>query len=167
MTHEVQPTGADAVNAKAKRRWYQYSLRTLLLVVTVVGLVLGRIEYLRRKAAYHSGEARKHFATFRQRTRLSEDEARRDIAYARHDDADARGALHHLELAEQFEFARYYPWVLVSEIQRDGFPLNYDDLYYRHLYSEPASDAADELQGTDPLEIPQTWTDLENIMKSP
>ena len=36
-----------APNAKLKCRWYQFSLKTLLVVMTLVGIVLGRVAYLR------------------------------------------------------------------------------------------------------------------------
>ena len=42
MTREVQPA-EPAVSDKPKRRWYQFSLRTLLLAMTFAGIVFGTV----------------------------------------------------------------------------------------------------------------------------
>ena len=47
------------MNAKPNRRWYQFSLKTLLVAITAVGLVLGaggRAFYLKQRAEFHDGE---------------------------------------------------------------------------------------------------------------
>jgi hypothetical protein len=44
------------VNDKPNRRWYQFSLRALLVVMTLAAVLTGRITYLRRMADFHRTE---------------------------------------------------------------------------------------------------------------
>ena len=45
------------MNETPKRRWFRFSLKTLLVVLTLLCVFVGgRIEYLRRWAAYHEQE---------------------------------------------------------------------------------------------------------------
>jgi hypothetical protein len=58
VNHEVQPA-EPAVSDKPKRRWFQFSLKTLLFAITVIGLLLGaggRAFYLTQRAEFHDGE---------------------------------------------------------------------------------------------------------------
>jgi hypothetical protein len=62
--HEIQ-RAEPAMSEKPKRRWYQfslpikYSLQSLMIGITLFCVLLGgRIEYLRRYAAFHEREAR-------------------------------------------------------------------------------------------------------------
>jgi hypothetical protein len=71
----------------------KYSLRTLMIVFTLVCVVLGgRIEYLRRMAAYHEREA----------LRLS----------------DPQKSLNHAHAAGQFRQAVLHPWTIVDDRPR-------------------------------------------------
>jgi hypothetical protein len=71
----------------------KYSLRSLLLVVTLVCLLLGgRIEYLRRMAAFHEREASKS--------------------------TDPQESLNHAHAAGQFRQAMLHPWTSVDDRPR-------------------------------------------------
>jgi len=48
VTHEVQPA-EHAVSDKPKRRWYQFSLKTLLVVFTLASVSLGWLTYERNE----------------------------------------------------------------------------------------------------------------------
>src|SRR5436190_3472864 len=63
--HEVQPAEPD-VSEKPKRRWFQFSLRAMLIVMTLVAIVLGRVAYLRQMAVYHDREQARHLGEWRQ-----------------------------------------------------------------------------------------------------
>ena len=54
----ARPAGPD-VSEKPKRRWFQFSLKTLLFAITVIGFLLGvggRAFYLTKRAEFHDGE---------------------------------------------------------------------------------------------------------------
>ena len=75
----------------------KYSLRSLMIVVTLVCVLLGgRIEYLRRRANFHEGEAR---------TAVS---VKRDSAKQAYQ--DAVDSLEHVILASRFRSAIWRPW---------------------------------------------------------
>ena|SRR5436190_21682928 len=89
----------------------KYSLRSLMIVVTLVCVVVGgRIEYLRRRAVYHEQEAtnwyRYNFANFENDTppSFSEKEAAESMAF-----------LSHSSLAEEYRRAVFRPWLIVDE----------------------------------------------------
>jgi hypothetical protein len=83
-----------------KRRWHQFTLRGLLIVVTVTAVALGgRIEYLRRMAVYHEREAARYQAM----------------------DFDLeilQKSLSHQEIAREFRAAITRPWRTVDESLR-------------------------------------------------
>lgn len=92
-----------------RRRWFQFSLRTLLLAMTVAAVLAGRITYLRRMADYHQKET----------TRVQE---HRRFLYSvsfhtppeewlRLDEMEAR----HAGLAREYERASWRPWRIVRE----------------------------------------------------
>ena len=93
----------------------KYSLRSLMVAVTLVcvalGSVMGRIEYLRRWAAFHESERAKHLVQWRQESASLEKgfgspalEAREREIYFRHK-----------LLAIQYRMATYRPWTTVKE----------------------------------------------------
>ena len=91
----------------------KYSLRTLLIVVTLVCVLLGtwagRVEYLRRWAAFHDEEGYRHFDQWRQEYELtkrsgSASEAHKWEVY-----------LHHKALAIGYREAMNRPWTTVDE----------------------------------------------------
>lgn len=43
---------------KPSRRWFQFSIRSLLIVITVVSVAAGRTTYLQRQAGFHENEAK-------------------------------------------------------------------------------------------------------------
>jgi len=124
-------------NLVPKRSWFQFSLRTLLATVTVVCILLGRIDYLRRKAAFHSDEAGRHLAKIQRERSLSESDARGFVDFAKGeggntawfgppeyefqlvliDDADTRAVRHHYRLSQEFAFAASHPWLVVNEAE--------------------------------------------------
>ena len=75
----------------------KYSLRSLMIVVTlacvVMGSVMGRIEYLRRWAVFHETEA--------ERCRQGEE--------------DLHGSFRHSALGVQYRYAATHPWIIVNE----------------------------------------------------
>jgi hypothetical protein len=126
------------VTAKSKRRWYQFSLGTLFVTVTVLCVLLGRIDYLRRRAYFHVAEARWHAERIQAEKGLSENDAwgyaemasskgnntawfgppNNRFQLALVDNADARAVRHHYRLSEEFAFAASHPWVIVNEAER-------------------------------------------------
>jgi len=121
-----------------KRSWFQFSLGTLLTTVTVVCILLGRIDYLRSKAAFHSDEAGRHLTRIQRERSLSESDARGYVDFAKGgkghntawfgppeyrfqlvltDDADTRAVRHHYRLSQEFAFATSHPWLVVNEAE--------------------------------------------------
>ena len=87
-----------------KRRWYQFSLRALLVVMTLTAAALGgRIEYLRHCALFHEREAA------RVQKLWSEPASELD---------DLRMYLSHTEIAAEFRSAMSRPWTIVDESPR-------------------------------------------------
>ncbi len=106
----------------------RYSLRSLMIVVTLVcvmlGGAMGRIEYLRRQAAYHSREEQVLKQRLLELTDLEpggpslvpKDGARN--AFDR-----ARSLLfHHRKMRRRYSSAVYRPWTVVSESDQDTNP---------------------------------------------
>jgi hypothetical protein len=98
-----------------KRRWYQFSLKTLLVVVTALSIVLGlRIAYLRRQADFHAREAERigHHAQYFDRNTL----VWQGTEYS-----------HHRRLADEYHSALHRPWSLIDENMRtDDFYMDVD-----------------------------------------
>ena len=88
------------MNPVPKRRWNQFTLRGLLLAVTLLAVGLGgRIEYLRRMAMYHEREAeRYHNMDF-------------SLESLQHE-------VSHMEIAREFRAAMTRPWTTVDESLR-------------------------------------------------
>ena len=89
----------------------KYSLRSLMIVVTLACVVLGgvmaRVEYLRRQAVFHDAQQARHLAQWRksfERTNLADLEAHERELY-----------FHHRLLAKEYRKAAYRPWVIVTE----------------------------------------------------
>lgn len=120
--------------AYQKWRLSQFSLRTLIVVVTCLCLLLGRVDYLRRRREFHRREAERHLRILCERTGLSEDDVgglvfqasekgcgiwlgppeRRFYYYAVADD-DTRAVNYHYEVGERYDRAGYWPWTFVDE----------------------------------------------------
>ena len=87
----------------------KYSLRSLMIVVTLVCVVLGgRTAYLRQWAVFHQAEAKRHFAYFEKDSMSLE-----GVQHIRRVDQ-------HLTLAKRFESAVNHPWVIVDARVSDG-----------------------------------------------
>ena len=54
---------------KPQRRWYQFSLRTMLVVTAIVAVPLARVAYLVRMAEYHERAADRSLADEDERVR--------------------------------------------------------------------------------------------------
>ena len=101
----------------------KYSLRSLMIVVTLICVVLGgvavRIEYLRRWAAYHEREARRFDLKMIRRLEIEvENSGSRNSRVSTfsfsNGGEDARASDYHEEMARLFRQAAYRPWRLVS-----------------------------------------------------
>ena len=87
-----------------QRRWYQFSLRALLVVLTLTAAVLGgRIEYLRRSALFHEREAARFHELWL--------EPSSDLE-------NLRLYLSHRDIAYEFRSAMSRPWNMVDETPR-------------------------------------------------
>ncbi|MFN0021740.1 MAG: hypothetical protein ACKVP0_26125 [Pirellulaceae bacterium] len=76
----------------------RYSTRSLMIMVTLVCVVLGaRVEYLRRKAAFHTAEEVRI-------TRMMDGS-----------ESNLTPLLRHHDLAAQYSLAVYRPWTIVRE----------------------------------------------------
>ena len=90
--------------AKPRRRWYQFSLQGLLILVTLTAVALGgRIEYLRRRALFHEREAARFHELW------SEPSSELD---------NLRQYLSHRDIAYEFRAAMNRPWTTVDESPR-------------------------------------------------
>ncbi|MBC7854532.1 MAG: hypothetical protein IAF94_13950 [Pirellulaceae bacterium] len=90
------------------RRWFQFSLRKLLLVVTLFAMVLGfRVACLRYVADYHRKEAESRLAWLRRTDRSPQEEE---------DYNSYKGWLNwHIRWRDAYDKAVYQPWKLVEE----------------------------------------------------
>jgi len=89
---------------KPRRRWYQFMLQGLLIVVTLTAAVLGgRIEYLRRRALVHEREGARFHELW------SEPSSNLD---------NLRQYLSHRDIAYEFRAAMNRPWTTVDESPR-------------------------------------------------
>ena len=88
-------------------RYYQFSLRTLLVVMTVVAGLTGRITYLRRMADHHQKEVNRLQQHREFLHSVSFDVPVKE--WLRLDDMEA----HHAGLARDYERASWRPWMFV------------------------------------------------------
>lgn len=94
-----------------KRRWFQFSLRTLLLVMTVAALFMGRVVYLRKMADFHHAETEQLQKHRQFLNSVSFDTPQEE--WLRLDDMEAR----HVGLANEYEGAVWQPWKIVNDRQ--------------------------------------------------
>ena len=91
----------------------KYSLRSLMIVVTLTAVVIGgRIEYLRRWAVFHEWEA----VTIRHEVNLKSV----DFDFLIWDCQDSRMHEYHERLAEECRAAQWRPWTIVSDQMTDA-----------------------------------------------
>jgi len=104
------------VTVKPKRRWFQFSLKTLLVLVTTVSILLGlRLAYLRRQADFHAREAER----FQHRAQSLD---RNTLVW---ESNDWQMHSHHRRLADDYRAAISRPWILIDENMRtDDFDLD-------------------------------------------
>jgi len=93
----------------------KYSLRSLMIVVTLIcvrlGGVMGRIEYLRRWAVFHERERAKHLVQWRQENASLEKGSGSPASEA----SERELYFRHKLLANQYRMAAYRPWTTVKE----------------------------------------------------
>jgi hypothetical protein len=112
----------------------QYRLRTLLIVVSLAGLLLARVAYLKHKADFHRGHAAALISSIAAREQREEDAvayavysmihlrpsvALQAIREAPHDGSYWDGicsAMSHELIARKYDKAVYRPWTLVADI---------------------------------------------------
>jgi hypothetical protein len=97
-----------------------YSLRSLMIVVTLVcvvlGGVMGRVEYLRRWAVFHDGKQASHLVQWRQ-----EHESLDKGLSSAAEEARKRGLyFHHKTLADQYRKVTNRPWTVVNEVPQEA-----------------------------------------------
>ena len=95
----------------------QYSLRSLMILVTLIAVVLGgRIEYLRRWAVYHESEAERIAAQYM--TALGWSRQEFDEMASHRPPIQETGmwiALNHRRLGKEYRAAMIRPWYIVAE----------------------------------------------------
>src|SRR5438105_2922782 len=90
-----------------KCRWYQFSLRRLMVVTTIVCVVLARVAFLRECAEFHDREAMKYVRTMGPRRvyrSMTLDELETLVNWEVH-----RAS------ADRYRRAMYRPWTIVDE----------------------------------------------------
>ena len=105
-----------AVSEKLKRRWHQFSLRTLLASTFAIGLllgVLGRVQFLSNQADFHEREYFRYIdialEIHRNESLTPDNQNRsRDLILI---------SQRHKAIAELYRRAVYRPWELVDESQ--------------------------------------------------
>lgn len=99
------------MSATSKPRWFQFSLRTLLIVMTVAAMLTARIAYVRRMADYHAAETKR--LQQHRMWLLTVSFHTPQVEWQRLDDMEAR----HSDLASQYQQATWRPWMIVHESQ--------------------------------------------------
>ena len=93
------------MNKKPKRRWYQFSLWGLFLIVTLIAVVLGgRIEYLRRSKEFYKLEAKKLEAIILENPKSERVKRQYGIRYH-----------WYMQLARKYQNATFCPWTTVDD----------------------------------------------------
>ncbi len=107
------------MSLNSKCRWYQFSLRMLLLLVTVVGILIGsRLSYLRWQADFHAAEA----------DRLAHKKRAVERDYFVWNPQEWLAYAHHRRLANEYRTALCRPWRSVdTQMEQTEIPL---DLYF-------------------------------------
>lgn len=87
-----------------KRRWYQFSLRWLIVLTVVLFVLVSRIIYFHQRASFHEQEAAHFESMISARSRL-----------LRNDAAPLIQAHEHRYLAERYRRAMYRPLTVIFE----------------------------------------------------
>jgi hypothetical protein len=120
------------VSEKPKRRWYQFSLRALLVVMTLAGSIFARVAYLRERFLFHRTEYELNHAAiqkdFPQLVKLvnqANENANFQIigkppsqeevdSFRAKVDGEEQLLRFHLALAGRYRTAMFRPWMLVD-----------------------------------------------------
>lgn len=86
-----------------KRRWYQFGLKTLLLIMTLAAVVAWRVSFLQQRAEYHRLESQR-----------ASEEQRGDYYSVR------RTVEFHRAMTIQYSNAAYRPWTFVDDTPDDA-----------------------------------------------
>ena len=118
--------------APPKRRWFQFSLKALLVVLTLLCVFVGgRIEYLRRWAAFHGREVQILVSRLRELTepnpgvggtRMAKDGTNLDDLTRL-----AAELSYHQKMQRRYSAAIYRPWTLVNDNRPQDIPRAKDD----------------------------------------
>ena len=103
---------------KSKRRWYQFSLQTMLIAMAVASILCGWVanyRYRVGRAAYHEEKARWCLISSKFAIRSLVD-AQTRASMDRHTAEMRREANEHKRLAEAYGEAAWRPWVIIREI---------------------------------------------------
>jgi hypothetical protein len=95
----------------------KYSLRSLMIVVTLVCVLLGgRIGYLRQMAVYHEGEAKRIQGELTRKIETGAVRSKKwpDGSITLFDVEDARAIRIHSEMGKAFRQAVFRPWAFVE-----------------------------------------------------
>ena len=99
-----------------KRRWFQFSLMTMLMAMTLVGVVLGRVAYLEQRAAFHENESIRYSQQSRDLSPFDN-----SIHVTPSYDQELENARlisliqYHLILSKRYRQAVWRPWTIVDE----------------------------------------------------
>jgi hypothetical protein len=93
----------------------KYNLRSLMIAVTLIcvalSVVMGRVEYLRRRAVFHDREQARHLAQWRQEFESLSKGSGSVVSEA----SEREVYFRHKLLANQYRAATYRPWTVVKE----------------------------------------------------
>jgi hypothetical protein len=105
------------MDATSKRRWYQFSLRALLIGVTVTSILCGWVANYRFRMASAAGHEEKAMWC-----RIGSKYSIRGMVDAetgalmdRHTAESLREAVEHEHLAEAYRQAAWQPWIVIRE----------------------------------------------------
>lgn len=121
----------SGMTIKSSRRWFQFSIRTALLGMTVIAVLLARISYLKQYAVFHEREATKwrekvavdNKASVQQIRELSE-LFRQPQAFMERTGKRSKAKMplevkiihHHEDMAVAYRQAVWRPWTSVREL---------------------------------------------------
>jgi hypothetical protein len=130
----------NRVTTKPNHRWYQFSIRTLLLGMTVAAALLSRVTYLRQYAAFHECEAEKWREKCARDNKGSVEQVKKILEMSRepqlmpkYSTGKKLGAKmppefekihYHEDMAIAYQQAALQPWKLVKELPQ---PRDSDD----------------------------------------
>lgn len=95
------------MDAKPKRRWFQFSLKALLLVTTLVAVPLARVAYLGQRVTFHNREVLRFAECLLREGEHSPWTARKHTCTSL--------VTNHKVLHDRYVAAMYRPWTIVDD----------------------------------------------------